>query len=90
LERPVDAHTRAVVRFWQVADVIAQDAPAPRPLWVGMVTLERLDPARGLIETARTLADFDTPLAIFAGAVAGLRTRADTRADGGASVLLVW
>ena len=90
LERPVDAHTRAVVRFWDVADIIAQDAPAPRPLWVGMVTLERLDPARGLIDTARTLEDFDAPLALFARAVAGLHTRTDTRADGGASVLLVW
>lgn len=89
-DRPVDARTRAVVRFWHVADVIAQDAPAPRPLWVAMVTLEHLDPARGPIQTARTLADFDTPLALFARSVAGLHTRTDTRADGGASVLLVW
>ncbi|MGE5088697.1 MAG: VTT domain-containing protein [Candidatus Levyibacteriota bacterium] len=86
----VDARMRAVVRLWRVADIIAQDASTPRPLWVAMVTLERLDPVHGLVATTRTLDDFDTPLAMFARAVAGLGARAETRGDGGGRVLLVW
>ena len=85
----VDAHVRAIVRLWRIADVIAQDAPMPQPLWVAMVTLERLEPAHGLIATTRTLEDFDTPLSMLAHAVAGLHTRVETRVDG-ESVLLVW
>ena len=87
--RPVDAHLRAVVRLWRVADVIAQDTPAPKPLWVAMVTLERLEPAHRLIATTRTLEDFDTPLSMLAHAVAGLHTQVETRVEG-ESVLLVW
>ena len=86
---PIDAHVRATVRLWRIADVIAQDTPVPQPLWVAMVTLERLDPAHGLIATTRTLDDFDTPLSMFAHAVAGLHTQVETRVDG-ESVLLVW
>ena len=86
---PVDAHVRAIVRLWRIADVIAQDTSVPQPLWVAMVTLERLEPAHGLIATTRSLDDFDTPLSMFAHALAGLHTQVETRV-GGESVLLVW
>jgi membrane protein DedA with SNARE-associated domain/membrane-associated phospholipid phosphatase len=86
----VDARTRAIVRFWRAADVVGPDDRAARPLWVGMVTLERLAPLHGLLATTRTVADFDTPLVLLARAVAGLHTLRELRPEGGGGVLLVW
>ena len=94
--RPVDRDTRAVLRFWQVAEVArvpragvpASDAPVP--LYVVMATNETLGNVLHFVLFTRTAGDYRTPLALLVHAFSGLHVRAVPRDSAPEGVWLVW
>jgi undecaprenyl-diphosphatase len=94
--RPVDRDTRAVLRFWQVAEVArvpragAPVSDTPIPLYVVMATTETLGNALHLVLYTRTASDYRAPLAFLERALAGERVRTLARDGEPERVRLVW
>ncbi len=89
LSQAVDAQTRLVVRLWPSGRVV--DAPAvtqPTPLWLGTVTLERLQHPAGAFTLARTDADFAHALRMLGSKLEILAVEAHWRERHGMPVLL--
>ncbi len=89
--RVMHAHERLVIRLWRRPEsVVGMADAASQPLWVGMVTRERLRHPLGMFTLATTLSDFESSLTALERS---LRTQgfSDARRDGDEfSVLLVW
>ncbi|MGE5169048.1 MAG: VTT domain-containing protein [Rudaea sp.] len=87
--RAVDARERVVVRLWHAADVVREPALADAtPLWIGMVTAERLRAEFGLIQSVRTVeasALSESGLSSIAPDALPVR-----RQGSGSTVLLIW
>lgn len=82
---------RIVLRLWPSPYVVDNDgAGPPRPLWIGMVTTERLRHPAGLITLAATQHEFTAPLRWLATDVHGHQDSALMREHTGRAVLLVW
>ena len=56
--KALNARERAVVRLWRSHVLVGGADGAPRPLWYGMATLEKLRRPGGLITVAATQSDF--------------------------------
>lgn len=54
--------TRMVARLWPMRYVVTSPAESARPLWSGMITLERLQILPGGLTFAETSLDFTTPV----------------------------
>jgi len=60
---------RLVLRLWPSGVRLARGAGPPRALWLGEVVAESLSRPFGLLAIARTMDDFDAPLAALMGAL---------------------
>lgn len=87
----LSANERIVLRLWPSADLVNRDGVGPpRPLWVGMATIERLRHPVGLSTLTTTNGDFSTPLGRLARDVRAHRGSAQLRDWQGRVVLLIW
>jgi undecaprenyl-diphosphatase len=90
LEREVDPTHRLVIRLWATPyRVTATDDPRT-PLWIGMVTLERLSHPAGIAALAVTDQDFATPATTLAQLLQQRGVAVDTKHRAMLAVLLVW
>jgi undecaprenyl-diphosphatase len=62
-ERELDPTRRMVIRLWSTSSQVVAANDLPVALWIGMVTLERLEHPAGLVTLARTDRDVAMPLA---------------------------
>ncbi|MGJ7498504.1 VTT domain-containing protein [Variovorax sp. RT4R15] len=82
---------RIVLRLWPSPYVVESDgAEPPRPLWIGMATIERLRHPAGMITLAATQPDFTTPLRRLAQDVHNQQGSARLQERTGRVVLQVW
>ncbi|CAN7767593.1 VTT domain-containing protein [Variovorax sp. LjRoot175] len=89
--KALNADERIVLRLWPSPYVVDNvGAGPPRPLWIGMATIERLRHPAGLITLAVTEHDFTTPLRRLAQDVRAQQGSAHLRERTGRVVLLVW
>jgi undecaprenyl-diphosphatase len=89
--KAVDARQRMVIRFWPQRYAVDASAGTPaRPLWLAMVTTERLRQAIGLITLAQTAADFATPLRTLAADLRKSPWSITTMHRYQGDVLLIW
>ncbi|CAN7753292.1 phosphatase PAP2 family protein [Variovorax sp. LjRoot178] len=87
----LNADERIVLRLWPSTYVVDNvGAGPPRPLWIGMATIERLRHPAGLITLAATQHDFTTPLRRLAQDVHDQQRSAQLQERTGRVVLLVW
>ncbi|KLN52092.1 bifunctional DedA family/phosphatase PAP2 family protein [Variovorax paradoxus] len=86
----LNADERTVLRLWLSAYVVeSTGAGPPHPLWIGMVTTERLRRPVGLITLAATQHDFTTPLRRLAQDVRAQQGSAQWQEWTGRVVLLI-
>lgn len=89
--KALNADERIVLRLWPSPYVVDNvGAGPPRPLWIGMATIERLRRPAGLITLAVTENDFAAPLRRLAQDVRAQQGSAHLRERTGRIVLLVW
>jgi membrane protein DedA with SNARE-associated domain/membrane-associated phospholipid phosphatase len=89
--RLMNSRERVVIRLWSSRDVVDTAAAAQaRPLWNGMVTIERLRHPYGMATLVETETDFATPTHILERDVRKQRLSAENRERRGMAVLLVW
>jgi membrane protein DedA with SNARE-associated domain len=88
--KPIDDAARTVIRLWHVADVVEAGGASARPLWSGMVTIERRRTEGGLVVVARTATDFTTPLRQLERDVQGAHVASETGERGAMPVLRIW
>jgi membrane protein DedA with SNARE-associated domain/membrane-associated phospholipid phosphatase len=86
--RDVDPAHRLVIRLWQTPWAVAAAAGQPVALWVGMVTLERLEHPAGMVTLAMTGPDYARPLAQLAQSLKAQGRHVETRHRDGVDVLL--
>lgn len=87
----LNADERIVLRLWPSPYVVDNDGTGPpRPLWIGMATIERLRHPVGLITLAATQHDFTTPLRRLAQDVHDQQRSAQLQERTDRVVLLVW
>ena len=89
-EKVLDHDQRLVIRLWSTPYVVDARTGQRRPLWSGMVSLERLEHPGSLITLANTSSDFDTPVRLLAQTVGGQQLPMVIRQRGELPVLLVW
>jgi undecaprenyl-diphosphatase len=89
--KPLDARTRLVIRLWRVAEATDDASPSRRtPLWTGMITTERLRAEAHAVAITRTDRHLPAAADALADAIAGQRTKVESRPAGGERLLLVW
>lgn len=88
----LNADERIVLRLWPSPYVVGDNdgAGATRPLWIGMVSTERLRHPAGLVTLAATGRDFMTPLRQLARDLHDQQGFAQWRERAGRAVLLLW
>jgi undecaprenyl-diphosphatase len=87
----INSRERLVIRLWPWRDVVDTVTGGPsRPLWNGMVTIERLRHPKGMVTLVETDTDFATPPHILEQDIQNQRLRAENRERHGVPVLLVW
>ena len=89
-EKVLDDTRRLVIRLWATSYVVDAGTGQRRPLWSGMVSIERLERPGNLITLANTSKDFDTPVKLLAQTVGGQQLPMVIRLRGDLPVLLVW
>ena len=85
LEKELDSSLRVVIRLWPTSYRVVAANDLPVTLWIGMVTLERLEHPAGMVTLAMTDQDFGNPTAQLSQSLQaqGVRLnikRRDTRA----------
>lgn len=89
--RVINSSERIVIRLWALRDMVDTIARGQsRPLWNGMVTIERLRHPTGMITLVETETDFATPAHILEKDVQNQHLSAENRERRGVPVLLVW
>lgn len=87
----INTDERLVVRLWPLGREVRPDPALPaRPLWIGMVTTERLLHPGGIITLARTGKDFSTPLRVLAQDLQNQHRSVQSREKPDRLVWLVW
>lgn len=82
---------RLVIRLWPLPLEVKPDSKSSsRPLWIGMVTAERLSHPGGMISLAKTEDDFDTPLRVLADNVKNQKLTVQSREMNDITLGLVW
>lgn len=90
LERELDPTRRLVIRLWATPYRVDVASDPLAPLWIGMVTLERLSHPAGIAALAMTDQDFATPAASLAQFLQEHGVASDTKHRGKLAVLLAW
>ena len=88
-EREIDPSQRLVIRLWRTSYRASTASDPAAPLWIGLVTRERLTRPAGFITLAKTDRDFVTPTAQLANRLRSHSTALDVRHRDKLSVLLV-
>ncbi len=89
--KAINSSERLVVRLWPLRKEVKPDLGSPfRPLWIGMVTVERLHQPSGVITLAKTEKDFHTPSRALAQDLQSQRLSVEGRANRDMTVWLVW
>ncbi|NMM35893.1 MAG: phosphatase PAP2 family protein [Glaciimonas sp.] len=87
----INSRERIVFRLWPLRYVVDTVAGGTsRPLWNGMVTIERLQHPIGITTLTKTETDFNTPTHILEQDVKSQRMSTENRERRGIGVLLVW
>jgi len=81
---------RLVIRLWATPYRVDAANDPQAPLWIGMVTLERLSHPAGIAALAMTDQDFAAPAARLAQFLQKHGVALDTKHRGKLAVLLVW
>ncbi len=81
---------RLVIRLWPLPLEVKPEKSSSRPLWIGMVTAERLSHPVGMITLAKTEADLDTPLRVLVDDVKNQKLTVQSRKSYGITLELVW
>jgi membrane protein DedA with SNARE-associated domain/membrane-associated phospholipid phosphatase len=90
LQRELDPTRRLVIRLWATPYRVDVASDLTAPLWIGMVTLERVSHPAGVAALAMTDQDFATPAASLAQFLQEYAVASDTRQRGKLAVLLIW
>ena len=88
-EREMDPSQRLVIRLWRTSYRASTASDPAAPLWIGLVTRERLTRPAGFITLAKTDPDFVTPTAQLAMRLRSHSTPLEVRQRDKISVLLV-
>ncbi len=88
-ERELDPSQRFVIRLWPTSYRVVSANNLPVPLWIGMVTLERLEHPAGMATLAMTDQDFDTATAQLAQSLRTQGVHLDVRRRDTTAVLLL-
>lgn len=91
LTHAIDTQTRLVIRMWPTGRVfVATDASQPAPLWLGTVTVERLNHPAGAFTVARTDPDFARAVRLLKSSMEDRSGSTQWRVRHDTPVLLVW
>jgi undecaprenyl-diphosphatase len=88
-ERELNPSLRLVIRFWPTFYEVGATSDRPVALWIGMVTLERLEHPAGMATLAMTDHDFATSTAQLAHSLQTQGLPLDIKRRSAAAVLLV-
>lgn len=88
-ERELNLSLRLVIRFWPTSYQVGAANDRPVALWIGMVTLERLEHPAGMATLATTDQDFATSTAQLAQSLQVQGRHLDIKRRNAAAVLLV-
>lgn len=88
-ERELNPSLRLVIRFWPTSYQVGAASDRPVALWIGMVTLERLEHPAGMVTLAMTDQDFATSTAQLAQSLQTQGLHLDIKRRNAAAVLLV-
>lgn len=88
-EREMDPLHRLVIRLWRTSYQANTASQPAAPLWIGLVTRERLTRPAGFITLAKTDRDFVTPTVLLAERLGSQTTALEVRQRDRISVLLV-
>lgn len=88
-ERELDASRRLVIRLWPTSYAVGSASDAPVALWIGMVSLERVEHPGGMVTLARTDQDFGMPTAQLAQLLQTKGVHVDIQRRDTTAVLLV-
>jgi hypothetical protein len=89
--RVMNPQERIVIRLWPLRYVIdTVTGSLSRPLWNGIVTIERLQHPLGMVTLVKTGTDFNTATHVLEQDVKNQRFSAENRERRGVAVVLVW
>lgn len=88
-ERERNPSLRLVIRFWPTSYQVRAANDRPVALWIGMVTLERVQHPASMVTLATTDQDFATPTAQLAQSLQAQGLPLDIKRRSAAAVLLV-
>ena len=89
LEKQLDLSRRLVIRLWPTSYRVGEASDLSVALWVGIVTLERLEHPAGLATLAMTDPDFGMPTAQLAKSLQTQGVRLNIKRRDTTAVLLV-
>jgi undecaprenyl-diphosphatase len=91
LAKAVDSRQRLVIRLWPSGHVVDPTTTGPpRPLWLGAVTIERLQHPAGVFTIAATDRDFRSPLRLLERELVDQAVAVEQRDRQGFPALLAW
>lgn len=90
-EKLLSADRRLVIRLWTTPYIVDEPGAGTKgPLWIGMVTTERLRHPAHLVSVVETLAEFTLPARQLAHDVVAGHGAVQMQARGGSPVVLAW
>jgi membrane protein DedA with SNARE-associated domain/membrane-associated phospholipid phosphatase len=89
LEKELSPSHRLVIRLWPTSYQVGSANDLPVALWIGMVTLERLEHPAGMATLAKTAQEFGMPMAQLAQSLQSQGMHLDIKRRETAAVLLL-